>query len=143
MRILVSLFFLISMSIGSLAALAAQPGLTPCPASPNCVSSLASDENHYVAPLAGAGDVATTIERLTDVLDDISRVKWEQTAPNRITATFKSLIFRFVDDVDFFVREDGTIDVRSASRIGYSDLGANRRRVEDLRERLSQAPQTP
>ena len=83
------------------------------------------------------------MQRLGDTLNEISRVKWEQTAPNHITATFTSLIFRFVDDVDFIVREDGTIDVRSASRVGHSDLGANRRRIEDLRERLSQAPNTP
>ncbi|HBP69913.1 MAG TPA: DUF1499 domain-containing protein, partial [Alcanivorax sp.] len=52
-------------------------------------------------------------------------------------ARFTSRILRFVDDVTLYVHDDGLIDVRSASRIGYWDLGANRRRVEDLRERLN------
>jgi uncharacterized protein (DUF1499 family) len=54
-------------------------------------------------------------------------------------AVFTSTVFRFVDDMEF--RMDGatqTIHVRSASRIGYWDLGANRRRVETLRKRFAQ-----
>ena len=60
---------------------------------------------------------------------------------SRIQARFSSRLLRFVDDVTFYVREDGMVEVRSASRVGYWDLGANRRRVESLREQLAeQAP---
>jgi uncharacterized protein (DUF1499 family) len=49
----------------------------------------------------------------------------------------RSLVFRFVDDLELELRPgDGIIAVRSASRKGHSDFGVNRRRVEDLRERL-------
>ncbi|CAB1059228.1 hypothetical protein D1BOALGB6SA_3986 [Olavius sp. associated proteobacterium Delta 1] len=45
-----------------------------------------------------------------------------------------SLIFQFVDDVELlFSDEKNLIHVKSASRIGYSDLGANRKRVERIR----------
>ena len=56
---------------------------------------------------------------------------------NYLHATFTSFLFRFVDDVEFsFDDERKIIDVRSASRMGYFDLGANRRRVEELRKRF-------
>jgi uncharacterized protein (DUF1499 family) len=42
-----------------------------------------------------------------------------------------------VDDLEFrLIPEEHIIDVRSASRVGYWDLGANRRRVERIRERF-------
>ena len=130
-RILAS--FLICLSS---ATMAAELKLAPCPNSPNCVSSQATDDGHRVAPLPGRDTVAASAQALTKVLDSLPRVKWQQPADNQITATFTSLIFRFVDDVNFIIRDDGKIDVRSASRVGYSDLGANRRRVEHLRELL-------
>ena len=54
-----------------------------------------------------------------------------------IHTEFTSAFFRFVDDVEFLL-DDGTrtIHVRSASRVGYSDFGVNRRRVEELRSRF-------
>lgn len=111
--------------------------LSPCPSSPNCVSSMESGDRH-VAPLTGKGSVDASLEALTKVLNDLPRVSWEQVAPGRIEATFTSALFRFVDDVTFILNEDGSIDVRSASRVGYYDFGANRRRVETLRDALSQ-----
>jgi uncharacterized protein (DUF1499 family) len=48
-----------------------------------------------------------------------------------------SRVFRFVDDVEFLMRPDGQlVDVRSASRVGYSDFGVNRRRIERIRQEL-------
>jgi uncharacterized protein (DUF1499 family) len=111
--------------------------LADCPKSPNCVSSQASDPDRQVAPLKGGENAEQARERLTAVLDSLPRVSWTATTEQRIEAQFTSLIFRFTDDVVFEIEEDGTIQVRSASRIGYSDLGANRSRVEMLRERLA------
>ena len=49
----------------------------------------------------------------------------------------RSLIFRFPDDLELLrIPNEGIIQVRSASRIGASDLGVNRARVEDLKTRL-------
>ncbi|MBP1699934.1 MAG: hypothetical protein H6Q41_5122 [Deltaproteobacteria bacterium] len=54
-------------------------------------------------------------------------------------ATFTSRVFRFVDDVEFrMVSTAGMIYVRSGSRVGYSDLGVNRKRVEKLRTLFNQ-----
>ncbi|MFK7778444.1 MAG: DUF1499 domain-containing protein, partial [Gimesia sp.] len=49
-------------------------------------------------------------------------------------AEFRSLCFRFVDDVEFLIDSgQNMIQVRSASRVGHSDFGANRKRIESIR----------
>ena len=111
--------------------------LADCPKSPNCVSSQASDPDRRVAPLNGGTNAEEARQRLIAVLESLPRVSWTAPSDQRIEAQFTSLIFRFTDDVVFAIEEDGTIQVRSASRVGYSDLGANRSRVEMLRERLA------
>lgn len=129
-----------TLLIGSV-AMAGNPAtaasLADCPKSPNCVSSQASDPDRRVAPLKGGDSAEQARQRLTAVLDSLPRVSWTAPTEQRIEAQFTSLIFRFTDDVIFEIEEDGSIQVRSASRIGYSDLGANRSRVEMLRERLA------
>lgn len=58
---------------------------------------------------------------------------------NYLHASQTSLIFRFVDDLEFVLMpEQNRIDVRSASRVGYSDFGVNRRRIERLRQTLTE-----
>lgn len=120
-------------------ALASAAELSPCPSSPNCVSSGADKgDEHYVAPLAGKGNRQASLDALTAILDSLPRVEWEKISDSEIKATFTSLIFRFTDDVNLIIEPDGSVQVRSASRVGYSDLGANRRRVEQLRIKMSQ-----
>ena len=111
--------------------------LPPCPDSPNCVSSQAPDPARQVAPLQPANNRQDSIDRLRSVVTELPRTSWQQTAEDRAEATFTSALFRFVDDVSFYFHEDGRVDVRSASRVGHWDLGANRRRVEQLRQRLN------
>lgn len=113
--------------------------LAPCPDSPNCVSSLASSEKQRVEPLSVSDNRDTSMARLKSVLDNQARVEYDVVGQSRIQARFKSMVFRFTDDVTFFVRDNGVVEVRSASRVGYWDLGANRRRVESLREQLAEA----
>tara|TARA_A100001391_G_scaffold74115_3_gene47941 strand:- start:854 stop:1192 length:339 start_codon:yes stop_codon:yes gene_type:complete len=102
------------------------------------VSSLADDDRHRVAPLPGAGNRADSLALLDAVLEDWPRVSHRAVGPARVEARFTTRVLRFVDDVTFYVHEDGVIEVRSASRLGYWDLGANRRRVEDLRQALEE-----
>lgn len=112
--------------------------LKPCPDSPNCVNSQAPDTQHHVEPLPlppGAGD---PIARLAELLGSQPRVEVVETRDDYLHAVFISRILRFRDDVEFLLdREAGVFQVRSASRLGYSDMGANRARVERLRELLS------
>jgi uncharacterized protein (DUF1499 family) len=58
-------------------------------------------------------------------------------------ATFASPLFGFVDDLEAR-RKGEIIHVRSASRVGHSDFGANRRRIERIRHQLNRtSPSTP
>jgi uncharacterized protein (DUF1499 family) len=113
-----------------------QGHLTDCPSSPNCVSSQALDSAHKIAPLALTGDLASSRSRLLALLASQPRVTVVSEENNYIHAEFTSSLLRFVDDVEFLLGPQA-IEVRSASRLGYSDLGANRARVEQLREQLN------
>jgi uncharacterized protein (DUF1499 family) len=107
-----------------------------CPGSPNCVSSDASGAR-AIAPLKvrGAPDAAWTA--LQALLAQTPRVKVVATEPAYLRAEFTSRLLRFTDDVEFELRaQSGVIAMRSASRVGYYDFGANRSRLEKLREDL-------
>lgn len=108
--------------------------LAVCGAKPNCVSSVQDpSDDHYIAPIDStaadaAGRVVMAIES--------SGGKVTANDGRIIQATFTSGIFRFVDDVQVRI-DDGRLQVRSSSRVGHSDLGANRKRIEQLRKSLS------
>ena len=108
--------------------------LQACPDKPNCVSSEMKGKESYIEPLAFIGSAGEVSAQLKSALADIGG-KIEEEREGYIAATFTSRIFRFVDDVEVSIDgEQGVIHVRSASRVGYSDLGVNRKRVEKLRE---------
>ncbi|HEU4403085.1 MAG TPA: DUF1499 domain-containing protein [Candidatus Polarisedimenticolia bacterium] len=112
--------------------------LAPCPASPNCVSSQAAGDGHFVKPLRFEGVAGEAWRRLREVLLALPRVRIVAATPLYLRAEFRSPLFGLVDDVEFLLDETaGRIEIRSASRVGYSDLGANRRRVEEIRRRLA------
>lgn len=113
--------------------------LASCPGSPNCVSSEAAVAEQRVEPLRYDGDAAQAHARLLDVLNGMERVRIVQSTDDYLHAEFRSAVFGFVDDVEFYFSPPGTLQVRSASRTGYSDFGVNRQRVETLRARFSPA----
>ncbi len=110
--------------------------LAPCPSSPNCVSSQGSDKAHAIEPLSFTGTVAGAHAALRTVILSMKRSKIITDTDSYIHAEFTSAIFRFVDDAEFWFDENAKIiNVRSASRIGNSDLGVNRERVEEIRSK--------
>ncbi len=114
--------------------------LRSCPSSPNCVCSESDGGTAGIAPLAYEGDDSAALARLAEVLAAMPRTAVVTRSDDYMHVTFTSAIFRFVDDVEFRLdREAGVIHVRSASRVGYSDLGANRARVERIREAFAAA----
>ncbi|WP_428408167.1 DUF1499 domain-containing protein [Hyphococcus sp.] len=106
--------------------------LAPCPSSPNCVSSEPeTPESHAVAPLP-----LSAWDRLPRLIEE----KGGRVVALRndyLGAVFSTPLMGFVDDVEFRLAEDA-VHLRSASRVGYSDMGANRKRVEDLRAALAE-----
>lgn len=108
--------------------------LAPCPDTRNCVSSQATDAGHTIAPLAYDTAPAEAMRRLRQVIDAMPRTRVVSATDDYLHVEFTSAILRFVDDVEFYVdAASRRIHVRSASRIGYSDLGANRKRVAAIR----------
>ena len=112
--------------------------LAPCPNKPNCVSSQDTDGRHAIAPFGGEGDPLATLAKLKSIVERLPRTSVVESRADYLRCEFTSRLLGFVDDVEFHAR-DGVIHVRSASRLGYSDLGVNRKRIEDLRARLAQA----
>lgn len=111
--------------------------LADCPSSPNCVCSQSGDAEHQVAPLTFTGPPGAAMDRLEKLVRSMPRTEVVRRDGDYMHVVFRSFLFRFPDDVEFYAQpasaeEPGRIDVRSASRIGYSDLGVNRARVEEI-----------
>jgi uncharacterized protein (DUF1499 family) len=138
--VLVSLIMLTGCS-GNIPDLGLNNGeLMPCPKTPNCVNSQAADEKHYIQPIHFTGTQQEAQGRLLRILESQKRTKILTAQMNYIRVEFTSALFRFVDDVEFYIPEtqadETIIHIRSASRVGYSDLGANRKRIEQIRNKF-------
>jgi uncharacterized protein (DUF1499 family) len=111
--------------------------LRGCPRSPNCVSSDASDAEHRVEPLRLRGDPDAAWRAAVEEVAASPRTRIVTRNRSYLHAECRSPLLGFVDDLELQLRADeGLLAVRSASRLGYSDLGVNRKRVEGLRGRL-------
>ena len=118
--------------------------LPPCPPSPNCVCSVDSDAAHSTPPFSTANQPDAAWAALKLVLAEEPRMRVVTETTNYLHLECRTPLFRFVDDLEFLLAEDGTkIHVRSASRAGHSDLGTNRRRVENLRLRYADRLRSP
>jgi uncharacterized protein (DUF1499 family) len=127
--------FAISGCTGSVPANLGQ--LTPCPSSPNCVSTKSTDEEHSMNPIPYSGTLDNAQNRLLEIVQSLPRSQVVANKEDYLHVEFTSWMFRFVDDVEFFLNvEDAMIHFRSASRIGHSDLGVNRKRMETIRSRF-------
>lgn len=109
--------------------------LAACPASPNCVSSQSADEGRRIAPLAFSGDPDAAFARLKLVLGGRAETTIIEERPGYLRVELHTTLF--VDDGEFLLdRVRTVIHVRSAARLGYSDLGKNRRRMEEIRRQF-------
>jgi len=108
--------------------------LATCPSSPNCVSSAATADGHRIEPIRFTGTPDAALARLRSVIEGMTRARVTRADGDSLHAEFTSWLLRFVDDVDCVVdAAAGVIHIRSASCVGYSDLGVNRKRVETIR----------
>lgn len=134
-----TIFYIIVMTLIT-ATQASEKKLAPCPSSPNCVSSQAADEGHFIVPFKITGNVEQAWAALKTALLSQSRTVITNETGDTLHAEATSLVFRFVDDIDAILDADAKIiHIRSASRVGYGDFGVNRKRMENLRSALQQA----
>jgi uncharacterized protein (DUF1499 family) len=113
--------------------------LAPCPNTPNCVNSQSQDAQNRIEPLTYNSTPAEAIANLKKVIESQERTKIITETENYLYAEFTSKLMGFVDDVEFLVDDSAkVIHVRSASRLGKSDLGVNRTRIETIRAKLNE-----
>ncbi|HEY9641250.1 MAG TPA: DUF1499 domain-containing protein, partial [Coleofasciculaceae cyanobacterium] len=115
--------------------------LAACPNSPNCVSSQAdaSDPEHRIEAIAYRSAPAEALDKLKTVIETMERTQIITASDNYLYAEFTSRLMGFVDDVEFYQDTNaGVFQVRSASRLGESDLGVNRKRIETIRTKLAE-----
>lgn len=106
--------------------------LAACPGTPNCVNSQSEDAQSKIAALPGV-----SIAELKKVVAAMTGATVIEETDNYLYAEFKSKLMGYVDDVEFYLDSaTNSIQVRSASRLGKSDLGVNRKRVEEIRSKL-------
>ncbi len=129
---------ILCFSVADLTAADMPSTIKPCPNKPNCVSSIDENSSHYIEPLSFSGDLDSAKISLLRAINALPRTKIIRENDNYLHVTFTSALFRFVDDVEFYFDEDRKIiHLRSASRAGYYDFGANRRRIEAIRTKYS------
>ena len=104
--------------------------LKECPGTPNCVCSMYYDE-WFIEPI----ETSLNLLEIRDKILTMKRVKLIKQGYDYLKFEFTTFFFRFVDDVEI-VLEDSVLHIRSASRVGHSDLGKNRKRVEEIRKLL-------
>ena len=118
-----------------------QERLAVCPSKPNCVNSQADDDAHYIDPLLAQGSSTKIKNDILHVLKELKGAEVVTVDDNYIRAEFTSTLFRFVDDVEFYfpevLPEETKVHIRSASRVGHSDLGANKKRMENIRREFT------
>jgi len=111
--------------------------LAACPSSPNCVSSDAGDSNHHIEPFRISASPVEVWRTTQDLVAALPRTKIVTAEDDYLHAECRSSLFGFVDDLELHLRpEENIIAVRSAARLGYSDFGVNRKRLERLRSEL-------
>lgn len=113
--------------------------LSACPGTPNCVNSQSLDAEHRINPLTYNSSTEDAFTTLKTVVQSFKQSVIDRETDNYIYAEFTIPVVGFVDDVEFLLDRDAkVIHVRSASRLGESDLGVNRKRIETIRAKFNQ-----
>lgn len=139
--VLLSLTLLTGCASSQLATGLNNGQLLPCPDKPNCVNSMATDARHAIAPLSinsSTDEAKSNVISVLGKLDANNKIVVNE--PNYLRVEFTSKLLRFVDDVEFYfiatTANTTKVQVRSASRVGYGDMGVNRDRIELIRSNL-------
>jgi uncharacterized protein (DUF1499 family) len=107
--------------------------LLPLPNLPNCVATQSGDTTQRMEPIHYATDREEAHTKLLHILNQMPRTTLIQSEPEYIHIVFRSAFFGFPDDVEFQFT-DNKIHFRAAARLGHSDLGVNRKRMENIKQ---------
>jgi len=116
--------------------------LKECPASPNCIASQTENPQQRINPFVFTDDPTAAFSRLQETLASRKDTTIIEARPDYLRVEFRTALF--VDDGEFLLdRDHQVIHVRSASRLGYSDLGKNRSRMEEVRRQFELSLKKP
>jgi uncharacterized protein (DUF1499 family) len=152
--IIIALVIITGLIVGQLGLLKGSPPtdlgvhdgrLKPPSSTPNSVSSQASlypdhPQRAYaeIAPFPLKGDADAALDRIASIIESMEGGKIVKREPEYIYAQFTTRLMKYVDDVEFWYDPSiKVIQVRSASRLGSSDLGVNRKRIESIRQKFN------
>ena len=108
--------------------------LKPCPDTPNCVSSQADKVSQFTQPIRYQAPADLAFNRLERAILALPGSRIIVREEQYLHAEFHTRWLRFIDDVEAILdAKNNTIHIRSASRVGYADLGTNRKRIESIR----------
>ena len=107
----------------------------PCPKTPNCVSTQVTDKKHRMEPIQYSSSVDEAKGKIKNIITSFKRTKLITETENYLHFEFRTATFKFVDDVEFYLDDkEKLIHFRSAARLGWSDMGVNRKRMGKIRE---------
>jgi len=107
----------------------------PMPKSPNAVSSQSDDPDYHVEPFPFKENLEHTKAVIINAIESYGNAEIITNESNYIHAIFTTSKMRFHDDVEIYFNESaGIVEYRSASRVGYSDMGLNKERYNKLYE---------
>jgi len=110
---------------------------SPCPSSPNCISSEAKNNNQYINFFTININHGNSWQAIHDTVSALKKTKIITFDNNYLHAESASNFFGFVDDIQLHLRKNGQfVAIKSAARLGHSDFGVNRKRIEHLRQQL-------
>lgn len=116
-----------------------EKGLAPCPDRPNCVSSLETGKTHGIQAINYTVDREKALAILKEILSEQENATIISEDNGYLHVEFRTRWLKFVDDMEFWLPEiSHVIHMRSASRVGYSDFGVNRKRAERIRMRFEE-----
>ncbi len=113
--------------------------LKACPDSPNCISSQAVRGSQFIEPIKYQGSAERAMAELLKIIQTLPRTRIVEHSDGYIRAEFQTKWLRFTDDVELLLdRTNKTVQLRSASRVGYSDFGTNLKRLDMIKNLYKQ-----
>lgn len=123
--------------VGPSAASYAEGRLADCPDQPNCVSTQAPRADHSIVPFTYSKPLGEARTALKEEMSQVARTTLIKEDGPYLHFECRSAVMQFTDDVEFLFNEESkTLQFRSASRFGFSDWGVNRKRMEQIRNKI-------
>lgn len=109
--------------------------LRELPSKPNAVSTQTNQVDKQIQPLALKETLKQSKDAIKEALKSYGGIEIKEETENYIYAIATTDKMKYRDDIEIYFDEaNKVIQYRSASRVGYSDMGLNKLRYEKISE---------